>query len=269
MQTHTEQFSPKRNGRPRVAKVAAARRRVGARLQLAAPTIGGLAPGIAHDLNIILMAILSNADLLSLRTATDDPRRSYIEEIRDAVSRGTGLARQLTTFDGERPLRPARVDLNEVIGAMATLLRRLTGSRIHLVTTLSPAVGTISADPTQIEQIILNLVTNARDAMPEGGTMTIETAVVPDPEADGPEARGCVQLSVTDTGCGMSEAVRARIFDSHFTTKEQDGSRGLGLTSVHGIVERHGGFIEVDSVEGRGSTFRVLFPRGESPAPAH
>jgi two-component system cell cycle sensor histidine kinase/response regulator CckA len=136
------------------------------------------------------------------------------------------------------------------------------------VSHLSPDAATITADPTQIEQVILNLIINARDAMPNGGRMTIETAAVRNPVVEGDvvlEPGNYVRLSVSDTGCGMSDDIKARIFDPLFTTKGEHRGTGLGLATVHGIVARHGGVIQVDSVEGGGSTFRIFLPRGESP----
>ena len=245
------------------------RRRLEDHLQQTQKTeiIGRLATGIAHDFNVILMVILNNADILKLRTSSDDPTHLNIEEIRDAVTRGTGLARQLTAFNRQRAFEPKCFDVNRTIEEMTALLRRLIGSGIRLVSNLSPDAGWICADPTQIEQIILNLIINARDAMPDGGQMTIETAVVRNPMVEGEEQLepgDYLRLSVTDTGCGMSDDIKARIFDPLFTTKEEGRGTGLGLATVHGIVARHGGVIQVESVEGQGSTFRIYLPSGES-----
>ena len=227
--------------------------------------IGRLASGIAHDFGNILMIVRSHADILALRTPAEDSRHVFVESIRDAVTRGTGLTRQLLAFNRQRVFEPTCVNLNTSIEQMAALLRRLVGSGIRVVSKLSPQVGVIVADPTQIEQIVLNLIINARDAMPDGGQITIATAVVPEdrwPESRDPAPGGFVELSVSDTGCGISQAVQGQIFDPLFTTKDEGRGTGLGLATVFGIVSRHGGIIDVDSREGHGSTFRICLPRG-------
>ena len=232
--------------------------------------VGRLAGGIAHDFNDILMVILNNAEILSRRTTPGDPKHAYVEAIRDAVTRGTGLARQLVAFNRQQEFEPRRFDLNRTIEAMTTLLRRSIGSGIRLVCNLSPEAGSIAADPTQIEQVVLSLIVNAWNAMPDGGQMTIATAVAnPQVAAGAGLAPGdYLQLSVADTGCGISEEITPRIFDPLFTTKEEGRGTGLGLglATVQGIVARHGGIVQVDSVEGQGSTFRIFLPRGESPS---
>jgi signal transduction histidine kinase len=214
--------------------------------------IGSLASHIAHDLNVVLMAILSNADLLTLRTSTEDPRRSYIDEIRDAVTRGSGLARQLSAF--KRPLHVTRVDVNRLIEPMTTLLDRLAGSDIAMVTRLSPGPIVISADAAQIEQMVLTLIVDARDAMPDGGRITIETSVAADPIVDGEVVPGeflCV--SVSDT---RRDGRAAR-----------QGS--LELAAVTAIAARHCGVVQVEHDDGWGSTFRVFLPRDESQKTRH
>ena len=242
------------------------RRRLEEHLQQAQKTemIGRLAAGIAHDFGNILMAIRSHADILALRIPGGDARHTLVEAIQDAVTRGTGLARQLLAFNRQRVFEPRRFDLTTSIAHMTALLRRLIGSRIHLLTDLAPSSGAIVADPTQIEQVVLNLVVNARDAMPEGGEITIETFEVPNrclPASLQPIDGGYVCLSVTDTGCGIADDVKSRIFDPLFTTKAEGQGTGLGLATVQGIVTRHRGAIEVDSAEGHGSRFRVYLPR--------
>lgn len=229
--------------------------------------IGRLAAGIAHDFGNILMVIRSHADIMGLRTPENDPRHSYVDAIRGAVTRGTGLARQLLAFNRHRQFELNRFDLNASIEEMTTLLRRLVGSGIRLATNLAPDARFIVADSTQIEQIILNLTINARDAMPDGGQITFETSVVPGPSRPasvglGPNDYVC--LSVADTGCGISDDVKGRMFDALFTTKAEGSGTGLGLATVHDIVTRHGGKIDVASVEGHGSTFRIYLPREQS-----
>src|SRR5262245_36337927 len=177
--------------------------------------IGRLAGGIAHDFNNILMAIVSNSDILEQRTAPEHPNLKYLNAIRDAVGRGTGLAGQLLAFNRQREFQPKVFELNQTIGTMARLVGRLVGSDVRLVTHLAPEAGSLVADPTQIEQVVLNLVINARDAMPAGGQITIETAAVenvPGLTDDGgaQPLSDAVMLSVTDTGHGMSEEVKAR-----------------------------------------------------------
>ena len=242
------------------------RRRLEEHLQQAQKTemIGRLAAGIAHDFGNILMVIRSHADILELRTTEDDVRRVYVDAIQDSVTRGTGLARQLLAFNRQRNFEPRRFDLTASIEQMTQLLRRLVGSGIRLETTLAADSGVIVADPTQVEQVVLNLLVNARDAMPDGGEIRIATRSVPDSERpstleDVPA--GYVCLSVADNGCGIPAEVRGKIFEPLFTTKEEGHGTGLGLATVHGIVTRHRGAIEVDSEVGQGTTFRIYLPR--------
>jgi PAS domain S-box-containing protein len=242
------------------------RKRLEEHLQQAQKTemIGRLAAGIAHDFGNILMVIRSHADILELRTSADDERRVFVDAIQETVTRGTGLARQLLAFNQQRNFEPRRFDLTASIEQMTKLLRRLVGSGICLDTTLASDCGVIVADPTQVEQVVLNLLVNARDAMPSGGAIRIETRRVAGherPPALEEAPGGYVCLSVTDTGCGIPTEVRNRIFDPLFTTKEEGHGTGLGLATVKGIVERHHGAIEVDSEVGKGTTFRIYLPR--------
>ena len=242
------------------------RKRLEEHLQQAQKTemIGRLAAGIAHDFGNILMVIRSHTDILELRTPADDERRIYVDAIQESVTRGTGLARQLLAFNQQRKFEPRRFDLTASIEQMTKLLRRLVGAAIRLETALAADSGVIVADPTQVEQIVLNLLVNARDAMADGGQIRIATRSVP--ECERPDTLeevpgGYVCLSVTDTGCGIPAEVRNRIFDPLFTTKEEGHGTGLGLATVKGIVERHRGAIEVDSEVGKGTTFRIYLPR--------
>ena len=261
----------------RTFKVVSARdltdqRRLEDRLRQAQKTeiIGRLVTGIAHDFSNILMVVRSHADIMRMRTTADDPRHSRLDSIEAAVTRGAELARQLLAFSRPRESAVKRIDLNASIEQSATLLRRLVGSSIKLETTLSPDARYIAADATQIEQVVLNLTLNARDAMPGGGTITFVTEPADGdslPEAVAAAPHDYVCLSVIDTGCGMSEDVLAHIFEPLFTTKGEGTGTGIGLATVHEIVARHGGRIDVSSVERQGTTFRLFLPRVIAPAP--
>jgi two-component system cell cycle sensor histidine kinase/response regulator CckA len=247
-------------------------RRLEDRLRQAQKTeiIGRLATGIAHDFSNILMVVSSHTDTMRLRTTADDPRHGYVDAIQAAVTRGADLARQLLAFSRPRESEFKLVDLNASVEQSAALLRRLVGSSFRLNTQLSPEARYVAADATQIEQVVLNLTLNARDAMPGGGAITFVTApaggeYLPAAVAAAPDHYVC--FSVIDTGCGMSEEVQARIFEPLFTTKAEGAGTGIGLATVHDIVTRHGGCIDVASVEGQGTTFRVFLPRRVTPAP--
>ena len=230
--------------------------------------VGQLAGGVAHDFNNLLTVITGYSDLLlqSLKDRTADQRR--VQEIQRAAARAASLTRQLLAFSRKQVLEPRVLDLDEVVQGMAPMLSRLLGEHVTLRTPRARALGCVKADRGQIEQVVMNLAINARDAMPEGGTLTIALS---DVELDG-AARGGgtalrsgrhVMLAVSDTGCGMDAATRARIFEPFFTTKEIGKGTGLGLATVYGIVQQSDGAIEVESEPGRGSTFRVCLPRVE------
>jgi PAS domain S-box-containing protein len=227
--------------------------------------VGRLAGGVAHDFNNLLAVIIGYSDLGLARLPERDPRRRDFEEISKAANRAASLTRQLLAFSRQQVLQPKVLDLNRVVADVEKMLRRLIGEDVTMVTSLEPRLGHVTADPGQIEQVLLNLVVNARDAMPHGGTLTIETATVaPTQEArlaagldEGPH----VMLAVTDTGCGMDPSVLAHMFEPFFTTKEKGKGTGLGLATVYGIVKQSGGCITVESEPGRGSTFRVFLPR--------
>jgi len=226
--------------------------------------IGRLASGIVHDFGNILMVVGCHADLMRMRTDADDPRHADVDAIQAAVSRGADLARQLLAISKHREFEMRRMDLNASIEQLAAMLRRLVGSTIKLETDLSSQARYIAADATQIEQIVLNLTLNARDAMPNGGKITFVTQSVgegdlPPVVAEAPEDFVC--FSVTDTGCGIREDVMPHIFEPLFTTKQDGSGTGIGLATVHDIVMRHGGCIEVASTEGHGATFRLYLPR--------
>ncbi|MEW6544324.1 MAG: PAS domain-containing protein [Nitrospirota bacterium] len=232
--------------------------------------IGRLAGGIAHDFNNLLTVINGYCQLLLSDMRPLDPRYRHVQEIFRAGERATALTNQLLTFSRKQILHPRVLDLNEVVANVERMLARLIGENIRLVTRLDPALWPVRAEPGQIEQVLLNLAVNARDAMPRGGIVTIETAneeltqtAAPlDPTVPpGPYTR----LTVTDTGCGMDEATQARIFEPFFTTKEPGKGTGLGLSTVYGIVKQSGGYIFVRSKPGQGTTFTVYLPRVEEP----
>jgi len=226
--------------------------------------IGRLSGGIAHDFNNILAVILSNCDFVDETLAERDPRRTDVLEIRRAGERGASLTRQLLAFSRRQVIEPTIVDLNEVVRDLQKMLRRLIGEDVTLTVKPGDSLQLVRADAGQIEQVIMNLVVNARDAMPRGGQLTIETCNVElDDEfaaAHVPTIPGSyVQISVTDTGCGMDAATQRRIFEPFFTTKHDKGT-GLGLSTTYGIVKQSGGFIWVYSEIDRGSSFKVYLP---------
>ena len=227
--------------------------------------VGQLAGGVAHDFNNILTAIVGYADLLATEFDPTDRRLEDLEEIRKSARRAAALTRQLLAFSRKQVLEPRVLDINEVVQNMDKMLRSLISESIRLETHYAPNLSSVRADPNQIEQVIMNLAINARDAMPEGGTLTIETgnatldedyalrhlSVMPG---------AYVMLAVSDTGCGMDEDTKARIFEPFFTTKEKGKGTGLGLSTVYGIVKQHGGNIWLYSEPGKGSTFKVYLP---------
>ncbi len=233
--------------------------------------IGRLAGGIAHDFNNLLTAIGGYSDL-ALKALGDHPVASDVEEIRRAGQRAAALTSQLLAFSRRQMLQPEILDLNAVVEDMSKMLRPLLPENLELVTELQDGLGAVRADRSQIEQVILNLAVNGRDAMPQGGRLSLATAdAVIDsesPEASAEVAPGrYVRLTVGDTGEGMDEATRSRIFDPFFTTKPQGQGTGLGLSTVYGIVRQSGGAIDVESAPGKGSRFRVYLPRATRTAP--
>jgi two-component system cell cycle sensor histidine kinase/response regulator CckA len=230
--------------------------------------IGSLAGGITHDFGNILAVIGTYSDLLSKALAADDPLRRHVDQIARAGERASALTQQLLAFCRGQVLEPKVLDLNAVVSELEPMLARTIGGHIELRTKLDPNTGFVLADRSQIEQVVLNLAINARDALPAGGVITIETSVGDIDAAQGagrdmamPGAGSGTVLSVSDTGTGMDAFTKDRIFEPFFTTKEVGKGTGLGLSTVYGIVNQSDGVLEVDSEPGRGTTFRISLPR--------
>jgi signal transduction histidine kinase/ActR/RegA family two-component response regulator len=229
--------------------------------------IGQLAGGIAHDFNNLLTVIGGRSSLLLMRLAPDDPARKDVDLIQTTAQRAAGLTRQLLAFSRKQVLEPKPINLKTLVAGVTPILTRLIGEHIEIVIVAADGAAQVMADPGQMEQVVVNLVVNARDAMSDGGTLTIETSdrLVPDGGLrahDRPVPPGqYVTLSIRDTGSGMDAATLARIFEPFFTTKEPGRGTGLGLSTVHGIVHQSGGYLAVESVVGRGTSFTIYLPR--------
>lgn len=233
--------------------------------------IGRLAGGIAHDFNNMLMAILGHTELSLLRLGPNDPLRASIQTIQDTGERAAALTRQLVTFSRKQVVAPRVLVLNGVVTDMNKMLRRLIGEDVEVVYTLDPDLWPVKIDPSQVEQVVMNLAVNARDAMPKGGRLTIRTENATLDEHQVRRHLGLapgdyVALSVSDTGIGMTAETRERIFEPFFTTKVQGKGTGLGLSTVYAIATQNDGSIDVTSEIGRGTTFTLRFPRVEGEA---
>ena len=228
-------------------------------------TLGELAASVAHDFNNLLTVIGGYSSMLLSKLPPDSPHRTSIEEIKNAGDRAAALTRQLLAFSRKQVLRPKVLDLNVVVRDMEKMVRRLIGEGIDLLALPSPVLGKVKADPGEIEQVLLNLIVNARDAMPAGGKLTIETRNVTfsedDAERHAAQPGAYVLLAVSDTGCGMDAAIQQRVFEPFFTTKGSGKGMGLGLATVYGTVKQSGGNIWVYSEVERGTTFKVYLPR--------
>ncbi|HYC32366.1 MAG TPA: ATP-binding protein, partial [Gemmatimonadales bacterium] len=235
--------------------------------------VGQLAGGIAHDFNNLLTGILSYCDLILQELRAGDPVRADVEQIRHAGLRAAGLTRQLLAFSRRQVLQPRVLSLSATIDELDGMLRRLLGVDVDLQTDFDPGLWYVMADPSQIEQVVMNLAVNARDAMPRGGRLRIATAnrrigATDEDRPEGVRPGSYVTLTVSDTGIGMDAETLTRIFEPFFTTKEQGKGTGLGLSTVYGIVQQSGGYVTVESARGQGATFTVFLPRHEGPGAA-
>jgi signal transduction histidine kinase len=235
--------------------------------------VGQLAGGVAHDFNNIIAIIMGYGDLMMQKLGPDNALKSNLEAIRMAAERAAGLTRQLLVFSRKETVQPVVLDLNEVVSGMEKMLLRLIDENIELTFTLGTDTGRLKADSGYLGQVLMNLVVNARDAMPRGGKLTVETSnvILDEHYAQlhaGASPGNYVMLSVCDTGTGMSEEVKARLFEAFFTTKPKGKGTGLGLVTCQTIVQQSGGHMDVASEVGRGTTFKVYFPRVDLPLDA-
>jgi len=271
------------NAHGQVEKLVIVNRDVSARKQLEEQfrqsqkmeAVGRLSGGVAHDFNNILGVIIGYAEFLQERMAPEDSLRGSVDEILKAGKRAASLTRQLLAFSRQQVLDPKVIDLNSIVLDMEKLMRRLIGEDIELSTPLSPDVGHVKADQGQLEQVIMNLAVNARDAMPQGGKLTISTENMvmdqefvrryPYPVQPGPY----ICLTVTDSGIGMDAETKARAFEPFFTTKEKGKGTGLGLSTVYGVVKQSGGYIDIYSTPGKGTSFKIYLPRVDDAIKAH
>jgi CheY-like chemotaxis protein len=229
-------------------------------------SVGRLAGGVAHDFNNLLMAMFNYLSLATRRLEEGHPARPHLAHMQEVADRAAGLTRQLLAFARKQTLHPRAISPREVVAGIEPLLRRMIGEDITLRVIPAPDTGIVMADVSQLEQVLMNLAVNARDAMPGGGTLTIETGNMTLDEAYASTTMGArpgehVMISVTDTGSGMSPEIRARLFEPFFTTKGPGKGTGLGLATCHGIVSQQGGHIAVYSEVGRGTSIKVFLPR--------
>ena len=232
--------------------------------------IGRLAGGIAHDFNNLLTTIMGYTEIILMQVDQESPLRSGMEEIKKASNRAADLTRQLLAFSRKQIIQPVVLNINHEVAEMDRMLRRMIGEDIDLVTILEPELWKVKFDPGQLDQVVMNLAVNAKDAMPEGGKLTIETANMDLDETytrrHGVEMKTghFVMIAVSDTGMGMDEETQSHIFEPFYTTKEKGKGTGLGLSTIYGIVKQHGGFIWVYSEPGRGTTFKIYLPKVEA-----
>jgi signal transduction histidine kinase len=230
--------------------------------------VGRLAGAVAHDFNNILSAIAGYASLLAGELPSDDPKQRDVAEIRKATERATRLTRQLLAFGRREAQETRHLDLNDVLADVLPMLRQLIGEHIEVITNATLGLPAVLADPSQLEQVLVNLVLNARDAMPDGGRLIVSTSAVVLDDAflsahPGSKRGAFVRLTVEDTGSGMPDEVLSRVFEPYFTTKDPSRGTGLGLSTVYGIVKSTGGYIWADSALGRGTTIAVYVPAQE------
>jgi two-component system, cell cycle sensor histidine kinase and response regulator CckA len=234
--------------------------------------VGLLAGGIAHDFNNVLAVIMGYSELILTDCGSDHPSRKHVEQIRHAAERAAGLTRQLLVFSRKQTVQAIELDVNEVVDSMETMLRRLLDDNIEMTVVYGDKIGMIQADSGYVWQVLMNLVVNARDAMPDGGELTIQTTAVLLDEAyaqahPGTTSGAYVMLSVSDTGIGMTDEVKAHLFQAFFTTKSPGKGTGLGLITCQTVVRQSGGHIDVSSELNKGTTFKVYFPRIDHPLP--
>jgi two-component system, cell cycle sensor histidine kinase and response regulator CckA len=259
--------------RSRAAEAARIRREEESHQAEKMEAIGRLAGGIAHDFNNLLTGILSYSDLIMQELRPADPLRADVEQIRDAGQRAANLTRQLLAFGRRQLLQPQVLSLNNLVLDLEPMLDRLAGPGVSLKSELDPELGTVRVDPVSIEQVLVNLVVNAREAMPDGGQIRITTTNAPaqavtDQREGGLQPSSYVSLFLSDTGIGMDPSTQSHIFEPFFTTKRGTSRSGLGLSTVYGIVEQSGGYITVDSTPGQGSTFGIHLPRYTGAGPS-
>lgn len=228
-------------------------------------TLGRLVSGVAHDFNNLLTGIVLCSDLLLAGLDENSPLRRYAKEIRAASAQSAAMVRQLLAAAKPRADEPAFVSLNEAVLGLGRWLSRLIGENVELVTELANDLSMVRIDPAQLQQIILNLILNARDAMPDGGRITLSTRNGAAKSGSDSQS-GCVQLEVRDSGCGMDAETCSRVFEPFFTTKPMGKGTGLGLTTVHSIVQRQGGTIEIESQPGSGTRVIVHLPAADAQA---
>jgi signal transduction histidine kinase len=248
-----EQFLRTKEDMARAAEASLRRSEADLRSARRLAAIGELAGGVAHDFNNLLTVVIASTDVLRRRVAHDEQALDELDQVRQACARATDLARQLQTFSRQQLVEPTLLDVGEVVEGTERMLRQVVGAGVELLVRLTRPLGGVKIDRGSLEQVLMNLVVNARDAMPDGGKLTIATAEV---ERDGAH----VMLSVSDDGVGMDAATCARAFEPFFTTKGPGKGTGLGLATVRGIVEQAGGFVEVRSAPGEGTTFAVHLP---------